>query len=147
MTRSLSYFVAVFAFVVAAHSAEAAKPKAPDGDWTVQVTPSPNNTLKGTTEAYEDTITIKDGKLITEVNAKFGFKPVTCTVKLSRGKTTITAELNDEKHGKTEYELVLSGKGKDKDKTTEISGQMRWGKQGEDGSLKYAEYSVTGTKK
>jgi hypothetical protein len=144
MTRRLSYFVAVFACFVAVRSAEAAKPKAPDGEWTVQVTPSPNNTLKGTTEAYEDTITIKDGKLITAVNAKYGFKPVDCTVKLARGKTSVVAELNDDKHGKTEFQLLFSGKGKDK--TTDVSGQMRWGKQGEDGNIKSAEYSVTGTK-
>jgi hypothetical protein len=141
MTRSLSHFVAVFGFVIAAHSAEAASPKAPEGEWTVQLKPSPNNTLKGATEAYADTITIKEGKFVTEVNAKYGFEPVACTVKTSRGKTNVVALLEGEKHGKTEYQLTFSVKGK------EVSGMMRWGKQGEDGKPKYTEYSVTGTKK
>ena len=145
MTRSLSHCLAVVALLVSAHSAAAAGPKAPEGEWTVQLQPSPNNTLKGTTEAYTDTITIKDGQFVTAVNAKYGFAPVKCSVKMARGKTTVVAELSDEKHGKTEYQLTFSGKGKDK--LTDVSGQMRWGKQGEDGSLKLAEYTVTGTKK
>src|SRR5262245_53592616 len=141
MTRSATYLVAVFAFVVTAHSAEAANPKAPEGEWTVQIKPSPNNTLKGTTEAYADTFTIKEGKFVTEVNTKYGFQPVGCTVKASRGKTFVLAQLSDEKHGKTEYQLTFGANGK------EVSGLMRWGKLGEDGKPKYAEYSVMGTKK
>ncbi len=108
----------------------------------MQLKPAPGNSLKGTTEAYPDTITIKDGKLSTEVNTKYGFDPVECTVKVQKGKTLVLALLNDEKHGKSEYQLTFSGKdGK------EVVGQMRWGKQGEDGKPKYAEYSLMGTKK
>lgn len=139
MLRSLSYLVAIFALFGVVQRAQAVGPKAPEGEWTMQVKPSPNNTLKHTTEAYTDTVTIKDGKFITEVNAKYGFEPVPCTVKIMRGKTYVVALLNDEKHGKTEYQLIFSGK--------DLSGQMRWGKQGEDGKPKYAEYSVTGMKK
>ena len=142
MARTIIGFVAVFSLASAVSSALAAGPTAPEGEWSVQVKPAPGNTLKGTTEAYPDTITIKDGKLSTAVNSKYGFEPVAAVVTTTRGKTTVVAELSDEKHGKTQYQLIFSGKdGK------EVTGQMRWGKQGEDGKPKYAEYSLTGTKK
>lgn len=142
MARALFAFVAVCSLALAPHTAHAASPKAPEGEWSVQLKPAPGNSLKGTTDPYPDVITIKDGKLSTEVNSKFGFQPVEVTVKVVKGKTQLLALLADEKHGKTEFQLIFSGKdGKD------VTGQMRWGKQGEDGKPKYAEYTVMGTKK
>src|SRR5437870_1108238 len=83
--------------------------KIADGDWAVQLAPSADNKVKGTTQKYDDVLTIKDGKFSTKVNTKFGFAPVAYTVKTDGGKTVLTAELNDEKHGKSLYQLNVNG--------------------------------------
>ncbi|MBI3828560.1 MAG: hypothetical protein HY291_03535 [Planctomycetes bacterium] len=140
MSRSLACLAAFFFLATAAaYAAEKAEPKAPEGEWTVQLKPAAGNKLKGTTQAYPDTITIKDGKFSTQVNTKYGFDAVACKVKTEGGKTLVTAELSDEKHGKNTYELTFSG--------TAVEGTMKWGKAGEDGKPKSAEYAVSGTKK
>lgn len=139
MTRSLACLVAFFFLASVAHAAEKAEAKAPEGEWTVQLKPAASNKLKGTTQAYPDVITIKDGKFSTQVNTKYGFEPVACKVKTDGAKTLVTVELSDEKHGKNEYELTFSGNA--------VEGTMKWGKAGEDGKPKSAEYTVSGNKK
>ena len=141
MTRSLACLAAFFFLACAAVNAaeKPAEAKAHEGEWTVQLKPSAGNKLKGTTQAYPDTITIKDGKFSTQVNTKYGFEPVACKVKTEGGKTIVTVELSDEKHGKNEYELTFSGNA--------VEGTMKWGKAGEDGKPKTAEYTVSGNKK
>ncbi len=110
-----------------------------DGEWNVQLKPAASNKVKGTTQPYDDTLSIKDGKFSTAVNTKYGFAPVAYSVKTVGGKTILTAELNDEKHGKSAYELEVKG-GK-------VEGKMTWGKLGEGGKPISAEYTVTGEMK
>ncbi|MCW8133325.1 MAG: hypothetical protein KIS92_23475 [Planctomycetota bacterium] len=110
-----------------------------EGEYAVEVKPSPNNKLRGTNQAYKDVITLKDGKFSTMVNTKYGFDPVAYEVKTDGGKTVVVAELKDEKHGSNKYELEVKG--------AALEGTMKWGKMGEDGKPKAAEYTLTGAKK
>jgi hypothetical protein len=105
------------------------------GEFQVKVTPSPKNNLPRTTTAYEDLITIKDGKLNSKVNAGYGYQAGPITVRKEGDKLVITGELEHPKHGKNRYELVLQG--------NQLAGDMKWGKIGEDGKPKAAEYTIT----
>lgn len=140
MSRStLAAFLIISCLFLPLNAAEKTEAKAPDGEWAVDVKPAATNKLKGTMQAYKDVITIKDGKFSTQINTKYGFEPAACTVKSENGKTVVSAELKDEKHGSNKYELMF------KDNTVE--GTMHWGKMGEDGKPKNAEYAISGTKK
>jgi hypothetical protein len=108
------------------------------GEYQVKVTPSPKNNLPRTTTAYDDVITIKDGKINSKVNAGYGYQPGPVTVKKEGDKLVITGELEHPKHGKNRYELVLQG--------NQLAGDMKWGKIGEDGKPKAAEYTITAKK-
>ena len=107
---------------------------APDGEWTVDVTPSANNKLKGTNVAYPDVLTIKKGKLSSQSAVKQGFAPGACEVTTDNGKIKISADLVSPKHGKNHYEFEVE-KGA-------LSGSMVWSKAGEDGKPKEAEFTL-----
>ena len=104
------------------------------GDFPVKVTPSPNNKVPRTNTAYDDVITIKDGKLNSKVNAGYGYAAGAVTVKTEGGKTLLTADLEHPKHGKNHYELEVKG--------TQIAGTLKWGKVGESGKDLAAEYTI-----
>ena len=138
MGRVLSVFASALFFtaLASAHAADTQAGKIADGDWAVQLKPAAGNKVKGTTQAYEDILTIKDGKFSTQVNTKYGFTPVAYTVKTDGGKTILTAELNDDKHGKSVYELEV--------KAGKVAGKMSWGKMGDAGKPISADYTVAG---
>lgn len=118
----------------AARAADAEKPS--DGEWAVKLKPAAGNKVKGSTQEIADTLIIRNGKFNTAVNAKYGFEDAPCTVKTTGGKTILTAQLVNEKHGKIVFELELAG-GK-------VSGKMVWGKMSENGKPINAEFAVTG---
>jgi len=108
------------------------------GSYAVELTPSTDNTAKGTDKGYPDVITIKDGKLTTEVSSKQGFKAGECEVRVEGEKIKITATLAG--RGKGRYELELQG--------DKLSGKLIWDcDPGSAGPAKHAEYSIAGKKK
>lgn len=113
--------------------------KIADGEWTVKVSPSVENTLRRTTRPYGDVITIKDGKLSTKVSSKFGYQPAKCEAKKESGKMLVLAELTHRKHGRNAYKLRFEG--------DSVKGSLEWGKMGEDGKPKKARFSIDGSKK
>jgi len=112
--------------------------RAADASWTVDVTPSEKNTIKGSTTAYPDVLICKDGKLTSQTSGKQGFAPGVCTIKTEGGKTTVSADLVSPKHGKNHYELEVHG--------TAVTGTMVWSKMGEDGKAKEAEFTIKSKK-
>ncbi len=128
----MQFLVAPFLFIIACGFASAAD--APDGEWNIVVTPSPKNTLKGSTVAYPDVLTLKKGQLSSQSSGKQGFAPGACTATTDKGKTKISADLVSPKHGKNHYEFEIE-KGA-------ISGSMVWSKMGEDGKAKEAEFTI-----
>lgn len=106
----------------------------PDGEWSVKVTPSPQNKLKHTTQAYDDVLTIKGGRLTSKVSAGYGFPDGACTPKTEGGRKLIVCEMKDEKHGTNLYTLEVKGKA--------AVGVLKWSKIGEDGKPKSAEYTL-----
>jgi hypothetical protein len=137
MSRSLSW-TAVFAVLVLAGLLRAAD-AAPSGEWPVEVKPAATNKLKGTMQAYPDVIIIKDNKMTTQVSAKYGYESGVCTVKTEGGKSVITAELKHPKHGNNTYTVEIKG--------AAITGTMKWGKTGEDGKAKSADYTLASAAK
>lgn len=133
------FCLATLLCIMSAAHAQEHKAAVAEGEYAVDVKPSPSNKLRGTNQAYKDVITLKDGKFSSMVNAKYGFEPVAYEVKTDGGKTIVVAELKDAKHGSNKYELEVKGNA--------LEGTMKWGKQGEDGKAKTAEYTLTGAKK
>lgn len=111
----------------------------PEGEWAVQIKPSPTNKLKGTTQPYDDVVTIKGGKMTTKVSSQYGFPEGTCSIKTENGHKLIVAEMKDDKHGSNLFTLEVKGKA--------VAGTLKWSKTGEDGKPKVADYTVTGAAK
>lgn len=110
-----------------------------DGEWAVQIKPSPANKLKGTTQQYDDVVTIKGGKMTTKVSSQYAFPEGPCTMKTENGHKLIVAEMKDDKHGSNLFTLEVKGKA--------VAGTLKWSKIGEDGKPKQADYTVTGAAK
>jgi len=107
--------------------------------FAVSVLPSASNKLKHTTEKYDDVLTVTGAKFSSKVSSGYGFPDGECQMKKDGAKSTITAELKDEKHGTNKYDLVVQG--------DKIAGTLKWSKMGEDGKPKTAEYTITGSVK
>jgi hypothetical protein len=133
----IHWVFASFAVLIACTLVQAAD--APTGSWSIDVTPNAANTIKGSTTAYPDVLSIKDGKLSSQMGGKQGFAPGAYTLKTDRGKTTVSADLVSPKHGKNHYEFdVQQGV---------LTGKMVWSKTGEDGKPKEAEFTLKSAKK
>lgn len=111
----------------------------PDGEWAVEIKPNATNKLKGTTQQYDDVITIKGGRMTTKVSTQYGFPDGPCTLKTEGGAKLIVCELKDDKHGSNLFTLQVKGKA--------VAGTLKWSKIGEDGKPKQADYAVTGAAK
>jgi len=110
---------------------------AQDGEWNVRVTPGKNNTLRHTTQGYDDTFTITGGMLTTKVSAQYKFPPARCRFTPHGATVEVVAELGNRKHGKSLYTFTLAGK--------KLAGTLEWGKLGEDGKPKSAQFTLLGT--
>lgn len=120
---------AVFFFAACAFGEE----RSVDGSYPVQLTPNAENKTAGTGVGYPDTVTIKDGQLMTEVSKKQNFKPGEIAVTVDGDKIKITTTLVG--RGKSRYDLEL--------KDGKISGKMIWDcDPGSEGRIKHAEYSI-----
>jgi len=124
-----------FLFAASAFAADAV----PDGEYAVKISPLPSNKLKGTTQAYDDVVTIKGGKMTTKVSTQYGFPDGPCTMKTENGRKLIVAEMKDDKHGSNLFTLEVRGKA--------VAGTLKWSKIGEDGKPKQADYTVTSAAK
>lgn len=111
----------------------------PDGEYAVKVTPLASNKLKGTTQAYDDVLTIKGGKMTTKVSAGYGFPEGECKVTTVGTRKVVVCEMKDEKHGTNLFSLDLQPK--------LCAGTLKWSKMGDDGKPKSAEYQIKGTAK
>lgn len=131
--------ILVAAIVVVLSAGGYAADAVPDGEWAVQIKPNPANKLKGTTQPYDDVVTIKGGKMTTKVSAQYGFPEGPCTIKTENGHKLIVAEMKDDKHGSNLFTLEVKGKA--------VAGTLKWSKVGEDGKPKQADYTVTGAAK
>jgi len=132
MTRAL-LIAAVCLIVCGAQAADTVQ-----GEYTVEITPDATNKAKGTDKAYPDTLVIKDGKLMTEVSKKQGFKEGEIEVTVEGDKIKIKGTLKG--RGSSRYELELVG--------DTVSGRMIWDcDPGSTGAVKHAEYWIKGKKK
>jgi hypothetical protein len=84
--------VLVCVFLICALSTYAAE-AVPDGEFSVKVTPSPQNKLKHTTQPYDDVLTIKGGEMTSKVSNGYGFQEGTCTLKNEGGRKLIVCEM------------------------------------------------------
>jgi hypothetical protein len=125
--------IAACMLFTAAYTAETVQ-----GEYTVELTPDAENKAKGTDKAYTDTIVIKDGKLMTAVSKRQGFKAGDVEVKVNGDKIKITAKLTGRGTGR--YELELQGE--------TLTGRLIWDcDPGSNGPVKHAEYGIKGKKK
>jgi hypothetical protein len=131
--------VVLLSILVAFEASAGEKMAQPTLDLAVKVTPNPANTLRGTTQAYDDVLAVRAGRLSSKVSSGYGFPDGPYTAKNEAGKTLIQAELKDEKHGLNQYNLVIQGE--------KVTGTLKWSKTGEDGKPKSAEYTLAGTVK
>lgn len=127
---------AVFMLVAASSFAADA---VPDGEYAVKVTPLASNKLKGTTQAYDDVLTIKGGKMTTKVSTQYGFPEGECKVTTVGTRKVVVCEMKDEKHGTNLFSIDMQAK--------MCAGTLKWSKMGEDGKPKTAEYQIKGTAK
>lgn len=124
-----------FLFAASGFAADAV----PDGEYAVKVTPLASNKLKGTTQAYDDVLTIKGGKMTSKVSAGYGFPEGECKLTTVGTRKVVVCEMKDEKHGTNLYSIDMQAK--------MCAGTLKWSKMGEDGKPKVAEYQIKGAAK
>jgi hypothetical protein len=120
-----------FALAAGIYWSAAADPKAPEvGDWEVSLKPSGDNDKA---QPYMDVLTLKEGKLQTKVNGKYGFSAGTYTKKAAGGSVDVSAVQESGEHGSAKWNLRFKG--------DELTGTLVWEKKQK--SFKW-QFSVTG---